>query len=279
MVESRFFKSHSTLTVGEIASLTGAAPRAAAQLDLRITGIGTIDQAGPTELTFLEGEKFANALSTTRAGAILIHERFASRAPSAPNVLVARDPYRAFIAVTNAMFPSTARPSSLFGTEGVAPGAFVHPSARLEGGVVVDPGAMIGPGAEIGAGSFVGPMAVVGPNVRIGRDCAIGASSSVTHATIGDRVIIHPGCHIGQDGLGFVPGARGHLKVPQIGSVIVHNDVEIGAGTTIDRGGIRDTIIGEGSKIDNFVQIGHNVVIGRHCIVVAQSGISGSVTL
>ena len=126
---------------------------------------------------------------------------------------------------------------------------------------------------------MIGANAVIGTEVRIGRDCSIGAGAALTAALIGDRVIIHPGCKIGQDGFGFVMGGKGHLKVPQIGRVIIQDDVEIGAGTTIDRGAIRDTVIGEGTKIDNLVQVGHNVSIGRHCILVAQTGISGSSTL
>ncbi|MEJ2434999.1 MAG: UDP-3-O-(3-hydroxymyristoyl)glucosamine N-acyltransferase, partial [Pseudolabrys sp.] len=121
--------------------------------------------------------------------------------------------------------------------------------------------------------------AVVGPEVCIGRDCAVGAGSSISNALIGDRVIIHAGCRIGEDGFGFVMGGRGHLKIPQVGRVIVQDEVEIGAGSTIDRGAIRDTVIGEGSKIDNLVQVGHNVSIGRHCVLVAQTGVSGSSTL
>ena len=112
--------------------------------------------------------------------------------------------------------------------------------------------------------------------MRIGRNGAIGATTTIMAALIGDRVIIHPGAHIGQDGFGFALGARGHLKVPQIGRVIIQDDVEIGAGVTIDRGANRDTVIGEGAKIDNLVQIGHNVVIGRHAVLVSQSGVSGS---
>jgi UDP-3-O-[3-hydroxymyristoyl] glucosamine N-acyltransferase len=155
----------------------------------------------------------------------------------------------------------------------------VHSTARLESGVTVDPGAVIGPRAEIGAGTVIGPTAVIGPDVRIGRDARIGAGATITHALIGDRVVIHPGCRIGQDGFGYQMGGRGHGKVPQVGRVIIQDDVEIGAGTTIDRGAMRDTVIGEGTKIDNLVQIGHNVSVGRHCIIVAQSGLSGSVTL
>jgi UDP-3-O-[3-hydroxymyristoyl] glucosamine N-acyltransferase len=115
--------------------------------------------------------------------------------------------------------------------------------------------------------------------VRIGRDCSIGAHAAITHALIGDRVIVHPGCAIGQDGFGFTRGPRGAQKVPQLGRVIIQDDVEIGANTTIDRGAIRDTVIGEGTKIDNLVQIAHNVSIGRHCLLAAQVGISGSTTV
>jgi UDP-3-O-[3-hydroxymyristoyl] glucosamine N-acyltransferase len=158
-------------------------------------------------------------------------------------------------------------------------GAHVHPTARLENGVSVDPGAVIGPQAEIGTGSVIAACAVIGPGVRIGRDCAIGSGCSITHALIGDRVIIHPGCRIGQDGFGYTMTGGRYTKVPQIARVIIQDEVEIGAGTTIDRGGLRDTVIGEGTKIDNLVQIAHNVTIGRHCIIVSQVGISGSVTL
>jgi len=185
----------------------------------------------------------------------------------------------AFVAVARKLFPDSLRPSSLFEPGAVAQNASVHGSARLESGVTVDPGAVIGPRAAIGRGIVIGATAVVGADVRIGRDCSIGPGTSITHALVGDRVIIHPGCRIGQDGFGFVMGADEQWKVPQLGRVIIQDDVEIGAGTMIDRGGVRDTVIGEGTKIDNLVQIGHNVHVGRHCIIVAQSGLSGSVTL
>ena len=162
------------------------------------------------------------------------------------------------------LFPSATRPGSSFGETGVSPSALVHPSAKLEPGVIVDPGAVIGPGAQIGSGTVIGAGAVIGPNVCVGRNGAIGATATIAAALIGDRVIIHPGAHIGQDGFGFALGPRGHLKVPQVGRVIIQDDVEIGAGTTIDRGANRDTVIGEGAKIDNLVQIGHNVAVGRH---------------
>ncbi len=174
------------------------------------------------------------------------------------------------------LFPDALAPASLFEGAGVSPSAIVHPSARLESDVIVDPGAVIGPFAEIGSGSIVGPHAVIGPKVRIGRNCRIGAQATITHAFIGDQVIIHPGARLGQDGFGFSLDTRGHLKSPQLGRVIIQDNVEIGANTTIDRGALRDTIIGEGAKIDNLVQIGHNVTIGRGCVIVAQTGVAGS---
>jgi UDP-3-O-[3-hydroxymyristoyl] glucosamine N-acyltransferase len=194
-------------------------------------------------------------------------------------VLRAREPYSAFIDVARALFPDALRPSSLCEASGVAPGAVVHASARIEAGVTIEPGAVIGPRVEIGAGTVIGPGAVIGPGVRIGRDCAVGANTAITHALIGDRVILHPGCMIGQDGFGYARGAKGARKIPQVGRVIIQDDVEIGANTAVDRGAIRDTVIGEGTKIDNLVQISHNVTIGRHCLLAAQVGIAGSSTI
>jgi len=194
-------------------------------------------------------------------------------------VLRAREPYRAFVMAARALFPEALRPSSLFEAQGIAVGALVHPSARIESNVTIDPGAVIGPQAEIGAGTVIAAGAAIGPRVRIGRDCFVGAGASIVHALIGDRVIIHAGCRIGQDGYGYLAGPKGHEKIPQVGRVIIQDDVEIGANSAIDRGGIRDTMIGEGTKIDNLVQIGHNVVIGRHCVLVSQVGLSGSVTI
>jgi UDP-3-O-[3-hydroxymyristoyl] glucosamine N-acyltransferase len=279
MTEPLFFQASSGLTVGEIAALTGAEPVGGARLDLRITNVAPIDLAEPTDLAFVDKPKYAGELARTRAGAVLVSPRLLHAGHEGTAVLKAKQPYQAFVAVARALFPDALRPSSLFGVRGTAPGAFVHASARLESGVTVDPGAVIGPGAEIGAGTVIGANAVIGPQVRIGRQCAIGPAASVTHALIGDRVVIHAGVRIGQDGFGYVPGPSGHTKVPQLGRVIIQDDVEIGANTTIDRGGGRDTVIGEGTKIDNLVQIGHNVAIGRHCVIVSQTGVSGSTVI
>ena len=155
----------------------------------------------------------------------------------------------------------------------------VHPTAEIEDGVIIDPGAVIGPRAAIGTGTVIAATAVIGPDVQIGRDCSIGPGASIVHALIGDNVILHAGCRIGQDGFRYRTTGQGHIKVPQVGRVIVQDNVEIGANTAIDRGGSGDTVIGEGTKIDNLVQIGHNCMVGRHCIIVSQCGLSGSVVL
>jgi UDP-3-O-[3-hydroxymyristoyl] glucosamine N-acyltransferase len=276
MGKRRFFDRPSGLTVAEIVALTGAEFRDAARLSHLISDVAPIDLAGPADLTFIESGKYADALATTRAGACLMLPRFETCAPDSLIVLRTDQPNRAFVAVHRELYPQSLRPGSMFEAGDIAQCATIHPTARLENGITVDPGAVIGPRAEIGAGSVIAANAVIGPDVLIGRDCAVGAGCSIMHALIGDRVLIHPGCRIGQDGFGYVTG---QLKIPQTGRVIIQNDVEIGAGTTIDRGGIRDTMIGEATKIDNLCQIGHNVVIGRHCVVVAQCGLSGSVTL
>jgi UDP-3-O-[3-hydroxymyristoyl] glucosamine N-acyltransferase len=279
MTTSSFKLQPPPMTVSEIAALTKATALPPARPDRQIFGVAALDLAGPNDLTFIESAKYIDHFLHTKAGACLISPRFEHRVPAGVDLLRVAHPYRAFVEVARKMFEATLRPASMFGASDIAPGAVVHPSARCEAGVTIDPGAVIGPGAEIGAGTIIGANAVIGPSVCIGRDCAIGAGVTVMHALIGDRVIIHPGCHIGQDGFGFVMGAGGHMKIPQLSRVIIQDDVEIGASTTVDRGALRDTVIGEGTKIDNQVQIGHNVSIGRHCVIVAQTGISGSATL
>jgi len=279
MTQPLFFKTAKSFSLAEIAGITGAKPADGVALDRVISNVAPLDSARPSDLTFLDNPKYVDELAVTRAGACLLAPRFASHAPPWLAVLTIREPYRAFVAIARALFPDSLRPSLVFATAGIAPGAHVHPLARLESGVSLDPGVVVGPGAEIGSGTIVAAHAVVGPGVRIGRNCSIGAQTSILHTLIGDRVIIHPGCRVGQDGFGYALGRKAHTKVPQIGRVIIQDDAEIGAGSTIDRGANRDTVIGEGTKIDNLVQIGHNVAIGRHCVLVAQVGISGSATL
>ncbi len=279
MAKIRFFPLAAAPTLGQVAQWAGAALSEGADAERIVRDVAALDEAGPDDLAFLDNPRYLADFRATRAAAVLVAPRYAVQAPAGCATLTTPQPYRAMAEVMARLYPQAIKPRSTFGETGVSPAAFVHSAARLESGVIVDPGAVIGPGAEIGAGAVIGPNAVIGPQVRIGRDSVVGALASIACALVGDRVIIHPGAHIGQDGFGFAMGPRGHLKVPQIGRVIIQDDVEIGAGATIDRGANRDTIIGEGSKIDNLVQIGHNVVVGRHCILVSQSGVSGSSVL
>ena len=274
-----FVKPNCQLTVGEIAALTHAKLRDGDPAGRRIGNIAPLDSASLSDISFLDNPKYLDAFANTRAGACLIAPRFAASAPRGPALLETPHPYPAFVAVTRKLFSEMLRPSSLFATKGRAASAQVHPTARLEAGVTVDPLAVVGPRAEIGAGTVIGARTVIGPGVCIGRDCAIGPGTTIMHALIGDWVIIHPGVRIGQDGFGYLPSSQGHQKIPQTRRVIIQDDVEIGANTTIDRGATRDTVIGEGTKIDNLVQIGHNCSIGCHCLIVSQVGISGSVTI
>ena len=280
MAQPRFFEQPPSSTLADIAALTKARLVDPSRGGQQVRGLASLDEAGPMHLTFFDNLKYADQLASTKAGACLVSERFEARVPAHVAVLRAAQPFREFVKIARELHSDALRPQSWFGTAGIAASAVIDPSAHLEDGVIVDPLAVIGPNVEIGAGTVIGAGAVIGANVRIGRDCDVGARCSIQFALVGNSVLIHPGCSIGQDGYGFVFfGPDGHLKVPQTGRVLIQNDVEIGAGTTIDRGSLRDTVIGEGTKIDNQVQIGHNVTIGRHCLLAAQIGLAGSLTI
>jgi UDP-3-O-[3-hydroxymyristoyl] glucosamine N-acyltransferase len=279
MRHHRFFGEPPRLTLADIAEMTGAVVADAKRALVPITGLAALDEAGPSHLTFLQNAKYVPQLANCHAAACLVSHRLEGELPPRVAALRVADPYRAFVAVARRLHADALSPALQFGAAGISPTAVIHPTARLEDDVSVEPHAMIGPHVEIGAGTIVGPGAVIGAHVTIGRGCSIGAGTTIVCGMIGNSVIVHPGCRIGQDGYGFALGANGHTKIPQVGRVIIQNDVEIGANTTIDRGGWRDTVIGEGTKIDNLVQIAHNVVVGRRCVIPSQVGIAGSVTL
>lgn len=273
-----FFHRAGPFSLAEIAAAAGAQLREPADANRLFDDVGTLLSAGARELAFFENRKYADQLKATRAGACILAPRDAERAPSATIVLMSPTPYHSFTRVLTLFYADALR-SKAAATAADSNGALVHASARIGEGVTIEPGAVVGREAEIGAGSLVSAGAVVGYRSVLGADCYVGPGASITHAILGDRVIIHAGVRIGQDGFGFAMSANGHMKVPQIGRVLIGDDVEIGANSTIDRGSLSDTVIGEGTKIDNLVQIAHNVVIGKHCVIVAQSGIAGSAEL
>jgi UDP-3-O-[3-hydroxymyristoyl] glucosamine N-acyltransferase len=269
--------------------VAGASVAEGADLSLLIDGAAPLDEAEPGEITCLDHPKNLRFLETTRASACFVAARHKSRLSQSTLALVTEEPLRALALALERIFPGAARHGSLFATAGVNPGATIHPEARLEPGVTVDPGVVIGPRVEIGSGSVVGANSVIGADVRIGRDCAIGAQVSISNALIGNRVVLHPGVRIGQAGLDPAgrrqadpgPQANGYerAKAPQIGRVIIQDGVEVGANSTIDRGAMRDTVIGEGAAIGNQVQISHTVTVGRSCIILGQAGVCAATQL
>ncbi len=271
-----FFDRRGPFSLGDVARLVGGELGPAADAAAAVRDVRPLDLALDGDLTFIDNRKYVEALGKTRASFCLVSPGLAARVPGATQSIVVRAPYHAFARALQHFYPDAMTPKAAAAPASDGP---VHPTARIESGAVIEPGAVIGREAVIGAGATIAAGAVVGYRVTVGRGSYIGAGASVMHALIGDRVIIHAGARIGQDGFGFAMGPQGHVKVPQIGRVIIQDGVEIGANTTIDRGSLKDTIIGEGSKIDNLVQIGHNVVLGRHCVIVAQVGISGSTEL
>ncbi len=274
MTPRGFFRRHGPFSASEIAEHVGAEIASGAGGDKLITDIRPLSEAGSGDLSFLDNRRYAAALAETSAGACLLRREFSDKLPEQTVGLFTDHPYHALARALFLFYPDAGRPLVYQGQEGP-----IHADAQIEDGASIEPGVVIGPYAKIGAGTVVAAGAVIGYGVRVGRNGYIGPNACITHALIGDRVVIHAGAGIGQDGFGFAMGPQGHLKVPQIGRVIIQDDVEIGAGTTVDRGALSDTVIGEGTKIDNLVQIGHNVRIGRHCVIAGQAGISGSAVL
>jgi len=268
---ARFYQRSGPYPLELVAETAGGTSNS--QRDLVLHGVAPLQTAGPTQVSFLDNRRYAPLLDTTQAGAVIVHPDMQSHVPEGVIAIVTQNPYAGWARVAALFHPA---PST---SPGIHPTAIVDETASIDPTAELGPGCVIEAGAEIGQGCRIGPFAVVGSGVVIGRDCRIGTHASISHALLGDRVYIYPGARIGQEGFGFAVTKAGFLTVPQLGRVILHDDVEIGANTTVDRGSAGDTIIGAGSRLDNLVQIGHNVVLGRCCIIVAQVGISGSTVL
>lgn len=282
MSNTRFFAEPNPISLNEIGEILGEPIPHGADGAVLIGNVNTLDDAAKGEATFLDNSKYVDQLPNCSASLIFCKKRYQEKVPTGTIAWTTSTPYHAYSRLAAALYPQAIGSTPLVATgpndTAILRGR-VHQTAKLEAGVVVEPNATVGEMAEIGSGTTIAAGAVVGRGVKIGRDCFIGANAAVQHSLIGNRVVLHSGVCIGQDGFGYAMGPGGHLKVPQIGRVIIQDDVEIGANTCIDRGTNRDTIVGEGTKIDNQVQIGHNVTIGRHCVVVGQVGIAGSSTL
>lgn len=270
MGDARFFARSGPHGLAEIVAVAGGS---AVESSRVFSGVAPLRAAGLGDVSFLDNRRYVLALDATLAGAVIVTPDLLDRVPAG-----------AIAIVTATVSEGWARVAELFHPRPPArPG--IHRTATVEEGAKVDPSAEIGAyalietGAEIGANCRIGPYVSVGAGVTIGRDARIGAHVSLSHTHLGCRVTLFPGARIGQEGFGFAATATGFLSIPQLGRVMIGDDVEIGANSTVDRGSTGDTIIGAGTRLDNLVQIGHNVRIGRCCVIVAQAGIAGSTVL
>ncbi len=275
MPDPRFHHRVGPHTAGALATLTGGTLDSVAD-DAVFHDVAPLSEATAETVTFLEGGAWRDRLSTCGAGLILLRPDDAGAAPATAGRLLVADPTRAYAQVAAAFYPALVPGNDALPAE-VHPSATVAPEARLGAGCRLDPGVVVEAGADIGPGCWIGAHTVVGRGVVIGARARIAPHVTLAATILGDDVILHPGVRLGQDGFGFAMSAEGHAKIPQLGRVVVGNGVEIGANTAIDRGSLGDTVIGDGCKIDNLVQIGHNVTLGRGCVLVSQVGFSGSV--
>lgn len=273
MPDPRFFSVEGPFTVAQLAEIGGASLGTEASPERVIRDIGPLESAGPDDLSFIDNPKYVDAFSSCAAGACVVHPSRVGAGPSGVSLLISETPYLAYARMSHAFYPDNQAASGFHGQ------ASIDASARIAEDVHIAGGAVIFENVEIGQRSTVGPNAVIGPGVKIGDDCHIGANASVFYCLMGNRVRVFAGVRIGEAGFGFAPSPDGFFTVPQLGRVLIEDDVQIGANTTIDRGSGPDTLIGAGCRIDNLVQIGHNVRLGRCCIIVAQCGISGSTVL
>lgn len=256
-----------TVRLGELAELVGG--RLNGDPSVAISGVASLDAAGPEEITFLATAKLKSLLSSSRAGAIVAKPDLEGEIDKP--LLLVENPYLAFARLLTFF---RVRP---FKPQGIAAEAVVHPEADVAEDVTVSPGCVIEAGARIGAQTTLHPNVVVGRGAVVGEGCILYAGSILREeCRLGNRVILQPGAVVGADGFGYAADGETYVKIPQLGRVIVEDDVEIGASSTIDRGTLGDTRIGRGTKIDNLVQVGHNVQIGENCILVSQVGIAGS---
>jgi UDP-3-O-[3-hydroxymyristoyl] glucosamine N-acyltransferase len=270
--DSRFHPSAGPVSLGTLRAALGLA--SAADDGRLFAGVAPLHLAGADDVAFMEGRRNLPALKSSKAGAVVIEPAFVAQAPPGCVVLEAAAPQAGFIRIAGLFHPAR------------QPKPGIHPSAVIAADAIIGPGCEIGAFVFIGAGAEIGAGCILENHVSIGAGCKLGAHGRIhAHANMeyclaGDHVVLHPGARIGNEGFGFITTAEGkHVTMPQLGRVIIGDGAEIGAGSCIDRGAGGDTVIGPGARIDNLVQIGHNVTIGRGAVIVAQVGISGSANI
>ena len=270
MADPRFFERAGPFRLRELAAVAQAELGAGADPEASFADVAPLETAGRDQVSFLDNRRYLSSFKASGAGACVVAPEMAARAPEGMALLVTPKPYRGYAMIARAFYPDAPAAEARHAS------AVIDETAKIGPGSAIGPGAVIGARAEIGPGCRIGPNVVVEDGVVIGEGTSIGANAFLSHCLIGRRCQLHAGVCIGNRGFGFAMDPEGHFDVPQLGRVIVEDDVEIGANSTIDRGSGPDTVIGAGSKIDNLIQIGHNVELGRGCVLVAQSGIAGS---
>lgn len=274
MVDTRFHRFAGPLTIG---SLLAALKRddlvaGLTDIDLSISGVAELDLAGAGDLALAAHTNYIEELRSSSAGAVIVLPALRDVVPAHSLAIVSDKPHHLFADILDHLYPSNTRNVIASGRDDLG-----DPVFELD--VVIGANVVIGPGVEIGRGTVIGANTVIGAGVSIGRNCIIAANCTIDCAHLGNDVVIHSGVRIGTEGFGWLDFGRTNRKVPQLGRVLVQDRVEIGANSTIDRGALGDTMIGEGTKIDNLVQIGHNCKIGRNCLIAAMSGLAGSTTV
>jgi len=270
MPDLNFFKNIEPLSLEEIAKIAGAKIHSCEDNNKKFVGVAPIDSASTEEVTFLSNRKYSSELMQSSAGACIMSTETLDKAPEGMDILVSDNPYASYAKIATAFYPVQNDNGN------ISEKAYIADSAEIGKNCNIEAGAFIGDNVVIGDDCYIGSGACINDNVKVGNNCSIRHGVAISHSILGNDIILHPGVRLGQDGFGFATERGVHIKVPQLGRVIIKDDVEIGANSCIDRGAGPDTVIGHNTKIDNLVQIGHNVQIGRGCIIVSQVGISGS---
>lgn len=274
MSDTRFFKKPKPLSLADLAKISGADLYGDCDPEVMMSDVAPIQTATENNVSFIDNKKYIDEFSKSKAGACFVSPDNVDKAPKGMSLLVSKHPYKAYAKAAQKFYPEPSWDKSY-----IADTAFIHPTAKIGSQCIIDHNVYIGRNVEIENNSWIRPNTVIGHGCVIGENTIIGSNSSLSNSIVGSGCRFLPGVRIGQDGFGFAIDPAGHVPVPQLGRVIIGDRVYVGSNTTIDRGAGPDTEIGDGTMIDNLVQIGHNVKIGKFCIIVSQVGISGSTVI
>jgi len=273
LADERFYQKSGPYTLQDLAVFCGATLGAKVDPHQVIAGVAPLHKAGEGHISCFHNPKYVEQFKQTKATACLVSPEHAHHAPKGLVILLSSKPYRAYGQIAALFYPPVKKESH------ISPQATIHSTAKVGKNCHISPFTVIGAHAKIGDGCEIGAHTVIEDGVELGKECWVASHVTISHAILGKRVVIKSGARIGQKGFGFHMDEEGHLNIPQLGRVVIGDDVEIGANTTIDRGSDADTIIGCGVRIDNLVQIAHNVQIGENSVIVAQAGLAGSTQL